>query len=79
MNIVNQDMVKVLFDCGCGMDKVLTFMEWQKLGKIVKKGEKALKIHVLIHCEQGDKTVTKEWKSQVFCSCQVIDNPMKKD
>ena len=70
---INAATVKMRLACGCEPYKdVFTYNRWLALGYQVQRGERSIKIPVIVERENEDnETIKRLFKSHVFCRCQV--------
>ena len=70
---LNASTVKMRLSCGCEPYKdVFTYARWQALGYQVQRGQRSIKIPVVIEKENDDgETLKRLFNSHVFCRCQV--------
>ena len=68
--------------CGCQPYRdVFTYRRWKAQGFQVRRGEKAIRLPVIVHATQTDEktgeeqTVSMRRPSFVFCRCQVDGRP----
>ena len=71
----NANKVLNTLKCGCQpYQDVFTYNRWRALGYQVKRGQKAVRIPVIIDKENEDgEHVKRFWRSSVFCRHQVQD------
>jgi N-terminal domain of anti-restriction factor ArdC len=70
---INAATVKMRLACGCEPYRdVFTYNRWLALGYQVQRGERSIKIPVIVERENEDnETIKRLFKSHVFCRCQV--------
>lgn len=79
-----EEVTNEIMECGCeAYVDVFTFNRWIAQGKVVRKGEKAIRIPVFVNASKRDdktnevKTFKVQKMVNVFCRHQVTDLPKK--
>ena len=69
----NAATVKTVLDCGCEpYQDVFTYNRWKAQGYQVMRGQRAVKIPVIVTAENEDgEAIRRLWRSAVFCRHQV--------
>lgn len=73
-SVANAVTVKQALACGCEpYEDVFTFRRWIALGRMVERGQKAIKIPTIIETEDEETGERRRLfhTSAVFCRCQV--------